>query len=141
LLIEFCRTINCCMIFNYFPVVNFYIIFLYYSLSQLTQLEELNIGYNTLNTLPDVVSSLTSLKQLNMNRCGISSLPERFVCHMFIATTQHPAVTRAPSLHHHHTGLLIITYRTTIHYSICSIYTTHIDNMITHVNLFYSIDS
>jgi len=60
-----------------------------YSLSQLTQLEKLNIGYNfTLNTVPDVVSSLTSLKQLDMSHCRISSLPERFVCHMFNTTTQ-----------------------------------------------------
>jgi len=77
------------MIFHYFPAVNFYIIFLYYSLSQLTQLEILNIGYNTLNTVPNVVSSLASLKQLNMNRCRISSLPGRLVCHMFITTSQH----------------------------------------------------
>jgi len=62
---------------------------LYYSLSQLTQLEILNIGHNTLNTVPDVVSSLTSLKQLYMWGCGISSLPERFVCHIFITTSQH----------------------------------------------------
>jgi len=62
---------------------------LYYSLSQLAQLEILNIGRNTLNTVPDVVSSLTSLKQLNMSHCGISSLPERFVCHLFITTSQH----------------------------------------------------
>jgi len=59
---------------------------LYYSFSQLTQLETLYIGRNTLNTVPDVVSSLTSLKQLNMSDCGISSVPERFVCHMFITT-------------------------------------------------------
>jgi len=62
---------------------------LYYSLSQLTQLEELHIGWNTLKTVPDVVSSLTSLKQLDMEECGISSLPERFVCHMFITISQH----------------------------------------------------
>jgi len=62
---------------------------LYYSLRQLTQLEMLNIGMNTLNTVPDVVSSLTSLKQLYMKRCGISSLPERFVCHMFIINSKH----------------------------------------------------
>jgi len=62
---------------------------IYYSLSQLTQLEKLNIGWNTLNTVPDVVSSLTSLKQLDMSECGIFSLPERFVCHMFITTSQH----------------------------------------------------
>jgi len=59
---------------------------LYYSLSQLTQLEILHIGYNPLNTVPDVVSSLTSLEYLNMSKCGISSLPERFVCHVFITT-------------------------------------------------------
>jgi len=59
------------------------------SLSQLTQLDILDIGDNPLNTVPDVVSSLTSLKQLNMNNCGISSLPERFVCQMFITTSQH----------------------------------------------------
>jgi len=68
---------------------NFYIIFLYHSFSQLTQLEKLDIGRNPLNTVRYVVSSLTSLKQLNMKSCGISSLPEWFVCHMFIATTQH----------------------------------------------------
>jgi len=62
---------------------------LYYSLGQLTQLDILNIGGNPLNTVPDVVSSLTSLKQLDMDRCDISSLPERFVCHMFITTSQH----------------------------------------------------
>jgi len=62
---------------------------LYYSLCQLTQLEILDIGDNALNTVPDVVSSLTSLKQLDMSYCDISSLPERFVCHMFITTSQH----------------------------------------------------
>jgi len=49
----------------------------------------LDIGHNTLKTVPDVVSSLTSLKQLNMSVCRISSLPERFVCHVFITTSQH----------------------------------------------------
>jgi len=63
---------------------------LYYSLSKLTQLEILYIEDNLLNTEPDVVSSLTSLKQLYMSSCGISCLPERFVCHMFITTSQYP---------------------------------------------------
>jgi len=76
LLIEFFRIINYCMIFHCLSVVNFYIIFLYYSFFQLTQLEELNIGWNTFNAVPDVVSLLTSLKQLKMNRCPISSLHE-----------------------------------------------------------------
>jgi len=78
---------------KFYNIVNYtylcYCISLYYSFSQLTQLEELDIGENPLNTVPDVVSSLTSLKQLNMSRCRISSLPERFVCHMFITTSQH----------------------------------------------------
>jgi len=89
LLIEFFRTTNCCMVFDSLPVANFYIVFLYYSLYQLTQLEILDIQWNHLHTVPDVVSFLTSLKQLNMWRCGISNLPVRFVCHMFITTSQH----------------------------------------------------
>jgi len=77
-------------IYIFFEITNIYVycISLYYSLSQLTQLEILDIRDNSLNTVPGVVSSLTSLKQLNMNNCGISSLPERFVCHMFISTSQ-----------------------------------------------------
>jgi len=54
---------------------------LYYSLCQLTQLEKLIIAGNPLNTVPEVVSSLTSLKELNMGGCELSDLPERFVCH------------------------------------------------------------
>jgi len=72
------------MIFHSLPVVYIYVIFLYYSLSQLTQLETLDIVGNPLNTVPDVLSSLTSLKQLNMRHCSGFRLPERFVCHMFI---------------------------------------------------------
>jgi len=62
-------------------------IYLCSSVDQPTQLEIPDIEGNSLKTAPDVVSSL---KQLKMNRCGISSLPERFaVCHMFITTSQH----------------------------------------------------
>jgi len=46
-----------------------------------TQLEKLHIGDNPLKTLPEVVSSLTSLKELDIENCGLSNLPERFVCH------------------------------------------------------------
>jgi len=56
---------------------------LYYSLCQLTQLEKLDIGENPFNTVPEVVSSLTSLKKLNMSDCKISTLHERFVSHIF----------------------------------------------------------
>jgi len=57
---------------------------LYYSLCQLTQLEILHIGANPLNIVPEVVSSLTSLKELDMVGCELSTLPERFVCHIFV---------------------------------------------------------
>jgi len=56
---------------------------LYYSLCQLTQLEKLDIGDNPLYTVPDVVSSLTSLKELNKGSCKLFDLPKRFVCHNF----------------------------------------------------------
>jgi len=69
--------ILCVVLFSYHSIT------LYYSFCQLTQLEKLDIGWNTLKTVPEVVSSLTSLKRLDMWRCGISSLPERFVCHLF----------------------------------------------------------
>jgi len=53
----------------------------YFSLCQLTQLENLNIARNPINTVPEVVSSLTSLKELDMESCELSTLPERFVEH------------------------------------------------------------
>jgi len=55
--------------------------YLFYSLCQLTQLEKLDIGWNPLNTVPEVVTSLTSLEELNMESCELSTLPERFVEH------------------------------------------------------------
>jgi len=66
---------------------------LYYSRSQLTQLEELHIVGNTLNTVTDVVLSLSSLKHSYMSRCHISSLHERFVCHMFILLLHNIIIT------------------------------------------------
>jgi len=63
---------------------------LYYSLCQLTQLEKLYIGKNPLYAVPEVVSSLTSLKELTVGCCKLSTLPERFVCHIFsiVSSTQ-----------------------------------------------------
>jgi len=52
---------------------------LYYSLCQLSQLEKLDIVLNPLKRLPKVVSSLTSLKELDMEGCKLSNLPKRFV--------------------------------------------------------------
>jgi len=56
----------------------------YYSLCRLIQLEKLNIGRNPLNTVPEVVSSLASLKELNMWNCDLSNLPDRFVEHSLL---------------------------------------------------------
>jgi len=61
----------------------------YYSLCKLSQLEKLNIGGNPLNTVPEAVSSLTSPKELDMENCELSTLPERFVCHKLICGTVH----------------------------------------------------
>jgi len=57
---------------------------LYYSLCQLTQLDKLEVRENPLNTVPEVVSSLTPLKELCMKDCRLRTLPERFVCHVFL---------------------------------------------------------
>jgi len=46
----------------------------------MTQLEKLHIASNSLFAVPEVVSSLTSLKELDMYGCRLSDLPERFVC-------------------------------------------------------------
>jgi len=63
---------------------NMYYIVSYYSVSQLSRLEILVISSNFLNTVPAVVSSLTSLRELNMRNCGLSDLMERFVFAVFV---------------------------------------------------------
>jgi len=60
----------------------------YFSLRQLTQLERLYIGRNPLNAVPEVVSSLTSLKELDMIMCKLSTLPERFVEYFIVSNIQ-----------------------------------------------------
>jgi len=62
--------------------------FYYYSLCQLTQLEKLNIAKNPLHTVPEVVSSLTSLKELDMRSCKLSDIPERFMEYFIVSNIQ-----------------------------------------------------
>jgi len=82
----------------YYHTVDYIYLTLYdcFSLCQLTQLEKLNIGWNSLNTVPKVVSSLKSLKELYMWRCELSDLPERSVSHNTISVSESQSLT---SLH------------------------------------------
>jgi len=52
-----------------------------YSISSLENLEVLNISYNNLSEgLPDnIFTSLLSLRELNMKKCKLSTLPDRRV--------------------------------------------------------------
>jgi len=60
----------------------------YFSLCQLTQLEKLDIGLNPLHTIPEVVSSLTSLEELKLESCELSTLHERSVESFIISNIQ-----------------------------------------------------
>jgi len=42
----------------------------------------------SLHTVPEVVSSLTSLKELDMRSCKLSDLPERFVEYLIVSNIQ-----------------------------------------------------
>ena len=55
------------------------IIFLTYcSLNSLNQLETLNLGFNNFHDgLPDVVSKLQCLSELDLERCKLTDLPNR----------------------------------------------------------------
>ena len=53
------------------------VIFIFSSLSKLSQLEVLNLNYNDFSEgLPSVIGELTRLKELNLDRCNIKDLPE-----------------------------------------------------------------
>ena len=53
-------------------------IYVYCSLGKLTELKVLYLGDNNFSGgLPDVIGQLTSLNRLNLERCNLSTLPER----------------------------------------------------------------
>jgi Leucine-rich repeat (LRR) protein len=45
----------------------------------LTSIEEVNISDNKLESLPDWIGELTSLKKLDVSGCGLTHLPNRYV--------------------------------------------------------------
>jgi len=56
------------------------LVYVYYSMSNMKILETLNMSGNKFNKgLPDVFTSLTSLRELNMQDCELATLPERLV--------------------------------------------------------------
>ena len=66
----------------YIRIMKYHIILIYYSICSLTQLEELELSWNTeLTTLLDRVGGLKSLRKLNVIYCNITQLPDRWVGH------------------------------------------------------------
>jgi len=56
------------------------LVYVYYSMSNLKNLETLNMSWNKFSKgLPDVFTSMTSLRELNMQHCALPTLPERLV--------------------------------------------------------------
>ena len=45
----------------------------------LTSIEEMDISFNELESLPDCIGGLTSLKKLDVSQCGLTHLPNRYV--------------------------------------------------------------
>jgi len=56
------------------------LVYVYYSMSNLKNLETLYMSWNNFSEgLPDVFTSMTSLKDLEMWHCKLPTLPERLV--------------------------------------------------------------
>jgi len=61
------------------------IVYVYYSMSNLKNLETLNMSFNKFSEgLPDVVTSMTSLRKLDMQNCELPTLRERFVKKLYM---------------------------------------------------------
>jgi len=63
-----------------------YMSVIYYSISELRNLEILNMSDNNLSDkLPDdMFTSLQSLRKLNIGRCELTTLPNRYVLYIYI---------------------------------------------------------
>jgi len=56
------------------------LVYVYYSMSNLKNLETLNTSWNNFSEgLPDVFTPMTSLRQLYISYCRLPTLPERLV--------------------------------------------------------------
>jgi len=89
--------------FLYFRWLYYYmmsqLVYVYYSMSNLKNLETLYMSFNKFSDgLPDVFTSMTSLRKLDMEYCKLEALPERLVkatqykiqIKCFICSIRHP---------------------------------------------------
>jgi len=53
------------------------ILYVYYSLSQLTHLHTLDVSRSKLGTLPEVIPKMESLTKLRLMGCDLHALPDR----------------------------------------------------------------
>jgi len=61
------------------------LVYVYYSMSNLKNLETLEMSRNNFSKgLPDVVTSMTSLRGLSMWNCELATLPERLVKKLYM---------------------------------------------------------
>lgn len=51
--------------------------FCIYSIGQLADLENLDLSHNKLESLPECISELKSIRKLDISRCCLAALPER----------------------------------------------------------------
>jgi len=64
----------------------FYIYYLsYYSISELTNLQILNMSENLLfyNLPDDMFTSLQSLRELDISDCGLTTLPKKYLLYIY----------------------------------------------------------
>lgn len=61
-----------------FPLCIYYILYIYCSLSSLTQLKVLELSFNNFSdNLPSVITNITSLSHLHLSSCQLVDLPDR----------------------------------------------------------------